>query len=365
MADLKSRGEHEDYIIVDFAIGWITILIIGVANWLFVAFLCVRLYAVSRVNIHSYDNYVTASANDLDRGYERQKPSYVCGVVCVILCFGWLLPTLVLPFFAMLEFYNNWLGQGAQVVDVLGFAFKYDFTHRWGATIYVLLPIGLTVLISAVIVYQTIIKMRGLRLMSSKWDKAKLTLGAIAIFLVTRIPTLVYVFFAFQAFPAAPKKTGDEKHDAEEASKHQVFVLAGNQAIKDNNLGPTGPVCLIFACLSALLNFPLFIITLRRFRSLFKEAGTNVSQCNCCKELVQRSTNDSDISSTDADARENDCAYMTPATTASILATSSHQPRQSSPKDNHSGNFFFNSAHLNGKDFALSPQNDKEKGDFV
>ena len=79
MADLKSRGEHEDYIIVDFAIGWITILIIGVANWLFVAFLCVRLYAVSRVNIHSYDNYVTASANDLDGGYERQKPSYVCG----------------------------------------------------------------------------------------------------------------------------------------------------------------------------------------------------------------------------------------------------------------------------------------------
>ena len=37
----------------------------------------------------------------------------------------------------------------------------------------------------------------------------RLTLGAIAIFLVTRIPTLVYVFFAFQAFPAAPKKTGE------------------------------------------------------------------------------------------------------------------------------------------------------------
>ena len=144
-----------------------------------------------------------------------------------------------------------------------------------------------------------------------------------------------------------------------------MFVLMGNQDIKTDHLGPTGPLCLIFACLSAVLNFPLFSITLRRFRSLYKEAGTNLSQRNCCKELVQRSTNDSDISSTDADARENDCAYVTPATTVSILGYQ-QEPRQSSPKDNHSGNFFFNSAHLNGKDFALSPQSDlKEKGDFV
>ena len=53
------------------------------------------------------------------------------------------------------------------------FAFKHEFNHRWGSLLYVLLPIGLTVLISGAIVLQTIIKIRGLKFMRSKWDKAK------------------------------------------------------------------------------------------------------------------------------------------------------------------------------------------------
>ena len=78
LADLRSRREEEDFIIVDYAVSWITILLLGVGNWLFVAFLTIRLYAIYIVNINSYNNYVTASANEVDRR-ERQKPSYVCG----------------------------------------------------------------------------------------------------------------------------------------------------------------------------------------------------------------------------------------------------------------------------------------------
>ena len=78
LADLRSRGEEEDFIIVDYAVSWITILLMGVANWLFVGFVSIRLYAIYKVNINSYNNYVAATANEVDRG-ERSKPSYVCG----------------------------------------------------------------------------------------------------------------------------------------------------------------------------------------------------------------------------------------------------------------------------------------------
>jgi len=362
--DLKSRGEETEFIIVDYAISWITILIIGVANWLFVAFVGNRLYAIWRVNINSYVDYVTASANEVDRPGERSKPSYVCGVVCIILCFGWLLPTLILPFFAMIEFYHNWLEDGAEVIDVLGFAFKHEFNHRWGSLLYVLLPIGLTVLISGAIVLQTIIKIRGLKFMRSKWDKAKLTLGVISLFLVSRIPMLVYVFFAFQAYPAAPEKTGDADVDRKLADEHTTFVYAGNKSILTDRLGPTGPICLIFACGAAALNLPLFYLTLRRFRSLCGECNANCRKCgHCCDELGQRNSDESDVSSTDAEARESDSAYITatPATTASFLATptsSFKQPlRQSSPKDLHADNFFFNASHLNGHDYSLTQSN--------
>lgn len=364
-ADLKTRGEDTEFIIVDYAISWITILIIGVANWLFVAFVSNRLYAIFRVNINSYVDYVTASANEIDRPSERSKPSYICGVVSVILCFGWLLPTLILPLFGMIEFYHNWLGDEAQVIDVLGFAFQHDFNHRWGSTLYVLLPIGLTVLISGFILYQTIVKLRGLKFMQGKWDKAKLTLGAILLFLVSRIPMLVYVFFAFQAYPAAPKKTGDTALDNQLASEHSTWIYVGNQSIKKDRLGPTGPFCLIFACGAAALNLPLFYICLRRFRSLCAEGNANCRQCgHCCDELGQRRPDDSDTGSTDAEARENDSALITatPATTASFLSTPNKHissPRQSSPREGHPDNFFFNSAH---HDFMLAQSNTDGSG---
>ena len=78
LADLKPRKQEGEFIIVDYAVSWITILLLGVGNWLFVAFVAIRLYAISRVNINSYNNYVTASANEVDT-QERSKPSYVCG----------------------------------------------------------------------------------------------------------------------------------------------------------------------------------------------------------------------------------------------------------------------------------------------
>ena len=76
---MKFRGEDQDFIIVDYAISWITILLLGVANWLFVAFVAIRLYAISKVNINSYVDYVAASANEVDGATERNKRCHVCG----------------------------------------------------------------------------------------------------------------------------------------------------------------------------------------------------------------------------------------------------------------------------------------------
>jgi len=382
LADLRSRREEEDFIIVDYAVSWITILLLGVGNWLFVAFLTIRLYAIYIVNINSYNNYVTASANEVDRR-ERQKPSYVCGVVTLILFFGWLLPTLILPLCGMIEYYYNWLEEGSEVIDVLAFAFKHDFNHRWGSAIYVLLPIGFIVLISAVIVFQTVVKFRGLKFMRGKWDKAKFTLGIILVFLISRIPMLVYVFFSFQAFPAAPKLTGDRSLDRKLADEHSSFIFIGNASIKKDFMAPTGPICLIFACLAAILNFPLFYLSFRRFRSLCSEARTNCGKCgHCCDELSQRSTNDSEVSSTDAETREADGSYIaasiTPETNSFFLTPPPSQngnnnqpypPYQSSPKEPQAGNFFFNSAHLNGHDRCLAQSSyyhsKPAKGNFV
>ena len=79
-AKLTAELRAENFIIVDYAISWITILIIGVANWLIVAFVAIRLYAICRVNINSYAHYVTASANEVDDvGNRRSKPCHICG----------------------------------------------------------------------------------------------------------------------------------------------------------------------------------------------------------------------------------------------------------------------------------------------
>lgn len=392
---LKEKGDDDaitDFILVDYSVSWITILLLGVANWLFVAFVAIRLYAISKVNINSYNNYVTASSNEVDAD-ERPNCGKTCGIVTVILCFGWLLPTFILPLFGMIEYYCNWLTEDQQVGDVLAFAFKHDFNHRTGSVIYVLCPIGLTVLIAGANVVQTALKSRGLKFMRSKWDKAKFTLGAIVLFLISRIPQLCYVFFAFQAYPAAPKPTGDEELDKKLASEHDTFVVIGNRDFINAYMGPTGPICLLFACGAAVLNLPLFFYSFRRFRSLCSEARVNCSQCHCCKELTQRSTNESELSSTDAEVRETDigsyiAASVTPETNTSFVASppstsqfgannnnnNNHQhiPHyQSSPKDHpQSGNFFFNSAHLNGHDSGLAQSSFQYhsrpiKGDFV
>lgn len=361
--DLYSRGEDQDFIIVDYAISWITILLLGVANWLFVAFVAIRLYAISKVNINSYVDYVAASANEVDGATEGNKRCRVCGVVCIILFFGWLLPTFVLPVIAMIEFFYNWLGhiepEKRGVTDVFGFAFQHEFNHRWGSTIYVLLPIGITVLISGVIVYQTGTKIRGLKFMRTKWDKAKLTLGAILLFFLSRLPMLVYVFFAFQAYPPAPKKTGDAEVDLRNAEAHQMWTLIGNRSIRDERLGAVAPLCLIFACVAAAANFPLFYATLRRFRSLCAEAKANCSKCgHCCDELVaQRSTDNSEVGSTDAEAKDDDGGSYIVKNNNEIPHLPHPAQGQSSPANPHAGNFFFNSEHLNGQNFRLAQSN--------
>ena len=152
--------------------------------------------------------------------------------------------------------------------------------------------------------------------------------------------------------------------------------------MKKDKMSPTGPICLIFACLAAMLNFPLFCL-FKRFRSLCCEATTNCGKCgHCCDELNQRSTNDSEVSSTDAEAREVDGSYITssitPETNSSFLTppalqngnNNHHFPQyQSSPKDPQGGNFFFNSAHMNGHDRGLAQSSYYHskpiKGDFV
>lgn len=221
--------------------------------------------------------------------------------------------------------------------------------------------------------------------MRSKWDKAKFTLGVILVFLTSRIPMLVYVFFAFRAYPAAPKKTGDADLDRRLEQEHSMWTYyGGNKSVKSDLLGPMGPICLLFACGAAILNLPLFYASFRRFRSLCFEAKTNCGRCgHCCDELSQRSSNESEMSSTDAEVREVEGSYIaastTPETNSSFLSppashnsTNNNQqiPQyQSSPNDPFVGNFFFNSAHLNGHDRGLAqstPYDSKPiKGDFV
>ena len=142
--------------------------------------------------------------------------------------------------------------------------------------------------------------------------------------------------------------------DEKLAGEHSTWIYVGNQSIKKDRLGPTGPLCLIFASGAAALNLPLFYLCLKRFRSLCAEGGANCRKFgHCCDELGQRNTDDSDTGSSDAEARENDSAFInaTPATTVSFLATPDNalkytsSPRQSSPRDGHPDNFFFNAAH--------------------
>ena len=142
--------------------------------------------------------------------------------------------------------------------------------------------------------------------------------------------------------------------DEKLAGEHSTWIYVGNQSIKKDRLGPTGPLCLIFASGAAALNLPLFYLCLKRFRSLCAEGGANCRKFgHCCDELGQRNADDSDTGSSDAEARENDSAFInaTPATTVSFLATPDNalkyasSPRQSSPRDGHPDNFFFNAAH--------------------
>jgi len=333
--DMAAKGKslESGIALIDFAVSWITILVIGISNWLFVAFCLVRLNAISRVNINRYENYVTASSDNVN-ATPQTSACYVLRTVLVVLFFGYLLPTAILPVIALVEYYHNWLPDEKKIWDVLKFAFEYPFLNRWGSVLFLLVPISFTVILSGIILVQMARKLRGLKLMRTQWDKAKLTLGAVLIFLGSRIPMLVYAFFAFRAYPPEPHKQDDD--------------------VKKNLMGPTAPICLIVACLGAALNLPLFYISSRRFKALVCDSRGACRDCRDCRINPEQETSYS-FNPNDTGLSVPPQHRMSPSTASSSLPSST--PLKSADPRFPQGNFFFNPAHLDALDYNHSNNN--------